>query len=119
MTTYSARLRTRIPLFDKQLTDGADAAGHATLIAIDIAAEAADNKQQVMATIKTMRTLYDGLGSALDAMSGFRDSVLGLPRMTSKLNSAKRETATVLQQIIDSMASARGMIEETVLTLSD
>ena len=80
---------------------------------------AADDKQQVTATIMRMRKLYDELGSALDAMLGFRDSVLRLPRMTSKLNRAKRETAAVLQQIIDSMASARGMIEETVLTLSD
>lgn len=116
MTTYSARLRTRVPLFDKQLIDGTDAAGHATLIAIDMAA---DDKQQVTATIRRMSKLYDEVGSALDAMSGFRDSVLRLPRMTSKLNSAKRETAAVLQQIIDSMASARGMIGETVLTLSD
>ena len=103
-------------MFNKQLTDGTDAAGHATLIAIDMAT---DDKQQVTATIQTMRTLHDQLGSALGAMSGFQDSVLRLPRMTSKLNRAKRETAAVLQQIIDSMASARGMIGETVLTLND
>ena len=80
MTTYSARLRTKIPLFNKQLTDGTDAAGHATLIAIDMAA---DNKQQVTATIQTMRTLHDQLESALGAMSGFQDSVLRLPRIST------------------------------------
>ena len=44
-------------------------------------------------------------------------AVQELPRMTSVLNNAKRETGMVLQDQLDSMAEGRRIVTETIRTL--
>jgi hypothetical protein len=50
-------------------------------------------------------------------MGSFRASVQGLPRMTAVLNKAKRETASVLQEIVDSLEEGRRVVSETIRAL--
>ena len=116
LTNYASRISVELPLFDELLRAGTNAAGRAAQITLDIGAS---NKEQVRTSKETMETLNESIGTAQGAMTDFRASVLRLPRMTSKLNRAKRETADALQKLIDSMEAARSMISETILTLGE
>ena len=116
MNIYVTRLNGELPLFDQRLNEGAAAAAQVALITSDVAS---NDRQQVKTALEQLTTLSDSLDYASVGLTGFRESVLSLPRMTSDLNRAKRETANILQSILNSMESARGVITETVLSMEN
>ncbi len=114
MMQYVARVRVEIPLFRDTLQKGAEAAAQATLIGatLDLTdrGPASDAREKLL-------EFRDGLNAAYNGIEFFRNSVQRLPRMTSVLNNAKRETAMVLQDQLDSLAEGRRIVTETIRTL--
>ena len=114
MMQYVARVRVEIPLFRDTLQKGAEAAAQATLIGatLDLTdrGPASDAREKLL-------EFRDALNAAYNGIESFRNSVQGLPRMTSVLNNAKRDTAMVLQDQLDSMAEGRRIVTETIRTL--
>lgn len=114
MEQFVARMKTEIPLFRETLRKGADSASRAALIG---AAMATEDRQQVREARNGLVTFRDALAGAHGSMDSFRVSVQGLPRMTAVLNRAKRETATVLQEVVDSLEEGRRTVSETIRAL--
>ena len=114
MTDYVIRMQAELPLFNDLLHQGAEAVGRAALMAVDFASE---NKPQVITAKQQLAVLIDALSTAYDGIISFRNTVQGMPRMTAVLNKAKRETATVIQQVLDSMASGRRVLTESIRAL--
>ena len=115
LTTYAASLRPKLPLFEEQLSSTTTAVSQAAMLsAIDLP----DNSQNAE-TIRVLSSLRSQIDGAIAGMSSFRSSVVGLPRMTSKLNKSKRETAAVLQRLLHSLLSARDTIEEALQAIGD
>ena len=114
MTDYVIRMQAELPLFNDLLHQGAEAAGRAALMAGDFASE---DKPQVITAKQQLAVLIDALSTAYDGMISFRNNVQGMPRMTAVLNKAKRETATVIQQVLDSVASGRRVLTESIRAL--
>ena len=116
LTTYAASLRTKVPLFDERLSESINAAGQvAILFAFDLNAD----EQQMTETRRMLDNLDKEISGAIESMGSFRSSIRGVPRMTSRLNIAKRDTINVVQQLINSLASARGTIRETLKALAN
>ena len=114
LSTFAVSVKTKLPLFDQQLSEGMKAAGQVAILSvIDLKAD----RQQIVETKRALKELYNGVGAAIESMIGFRNSVRNLPRMTSKLNKAKQQTAYVLQQIISSLKSGRETIAEALRAL--
>lgn len=114
MTQYVARMNAEIPLFRDLLRKGADAAAHAALIS---ASMSSGDRQQVREARGALAAFSDALGGAYDSTASFKESVQGLPRMTVVLNKAKRETAAVLGEVLESIAEGRRIASETVRAL--
>jgi len=114
MTQFVARMNAEIPLFRETLRKGADAAARAALIS---AAMASEDRSQVRDARTGLVGFRDGLTSAYGSVEAFKGSVQGLPRMTAVLNKAKRDTATVLQDVLDSVAEGRRIVTETIKAL--
>lgn len=114
MLQYVARMRTEIPLFRDTLQRGAEAAGSAALLSASMNSGDASPASAVRQTLAEFR---DSITHAYDGTESFRDTIQGLPRMTSILNHAKRETAIVLQEQLDSLAEGRRILTETLRTL--
>ena len=114
MMQYVARVRVEIPLFRDTLQKGAEAAAQSVLIgaALDSTdrGPASDARENLVEFREALIGAYNGTES-------FRSSVQKLPRMTSVLNNAKRETGMVLQDQLDSMAEGRRIVTETIRTL--
>ena len=114
MNQYVARMSAEIPLFRESLQSGADAAGRAVLLSASIDASdtssASDARQRLVQFLNSLINAYSG-------MESFKSTVQGLPRMTSVLNRAKRETAMVLQDLLDSMAEGRRIVTEAIRML--
>ncbi len=114
MTHYVARMNAEIPLFKDLLRRGADAAAGAALIS---ASMSSGDRQQVREARVALAAFSAALGGAFDSISSFKESVQKLPRMTVALNKAKRETAAVLSEVLESIAEARRITTETVRAL--
>ena len=114
MMQFVARMKVEIPLFRDTLQKGADAAAQAVLIgaALDSTetGPASDARQKLVEFRDSLITAHNGIES-------FKESVEGLPRMTSVLNAAKRETSMVLQDQLNSIAEGRRIVTETIRTL--
>ena len=114
MNNYVIRMRTELPLFDDLLNLGAEAAGRATLMAVDTGPV---GKNEVITAKQQLAVIHDALGDACDGVVSFRDSVQSMPRMTVDLNKAKRDTVAVIQQVLDSMTSGRRVLTESIRAL--
>ena len=114
MMHYVARMSAEIPLFRDTLRNGAHAAARAALIG---AALDPSDKSQASGTRQTLVTLRDSLAAAHTGVGSFKNSVQGLPRLTSVLNHAKRETTVVLQDQMDSIAEGERIATETIKAL--
>jgi hypothetical protein len=108
---FTARMQAETPLFRESLRKGADAAARAALIGAEMAAE---DREQVRETRRSLMGLRDALGGAHGSTDSFKASVRDLPRMTSALNKAKREAASVLQEVVDSLEEGRRTVSETI-----
>lgn len=114
MMQYVASMKTEIPLFRDNLQKGADAASQAVLISAGMdpteTSSASDARQNLV-------KFLDSLSSSYNAVESFKNTVQEIPRMTAVLNNAKRETAMVLQDQLDSVAEGRRIVTETIRTL--
>ena len=114
MMQFVARMKVEVPLFRDTLQKGADAAAQAVLIGADLdstkTSPASDARQKLV-------EFRDSLINAHNGIEFFKESVQGLPRMTSVLNAAKRETSMVLQDQLNSIAEGRRIVTETIRTL--
>ena len=79
----------------------------------------AGEREQVQEAKERIAKLEKGLQSTSDSLTSFRETVQGLPRMTSTLNKAKRETAIVLDEIIDSLAEGRRLLVDAIKGLDE
>lgn len=114
MMYYVARMKAEIPLFRDTLQKGADAAAQAALISATLDST---DRNPARAARQTLVDFLDALNAGYNGTESFKNTVQGLPRMTSVLNQAKRETATVLQDQLDGMAEGRRIVTETIRTL--
>ncbi len=116
MNQYAARVRPELPLFRDGLQEGIDAMVKASVLSVEIGD--ADRKQ-----LYEVRTKMAELGEVLHTSSGstrmFRDAIQGLPRMTSRLNQAKRELAILLDEITETLATGRRLLIEAIKGLDE
>jgi hypothetical protein len=78
---------------------------------------ATEDRKQVREARGGLVSFRDALAGAQGSTDSFRASVQGLPRMTAVLNRAKRETAAVLQEVVDSLEEGRRTVSETIKAL--
>jgi hypothetical protein len=114
MNHYVVRVRTELPLFREGLSKGAAATARTVLMTIEM--NSAD-RTQVRSARTSLTQLVAAIGGAYDSIDSFRGTVFRLPRMTSLLNRAKRDTTEVLDEILQSMAEGRRVITEAVKAL--
>ena len=107
-------MKTEIPLFRDTLQKGAQAAGSAMLLSTSMNS---GDTNPASAARQTLDEFLTAITDAYDGTESFRNTVQELPRMTSVLNQAKRETVMVLQEQLDSLEEGRRIITETIRTL--
>jgi len=111
MDHYVARVRTELPLFREHLQKGADAIAHAALMTVDFWSK---DRTQAVDARTTLISWRDAVAGAYDSVLHFRDSIQHLPRITAVLNRAKRETVSVLDEVLESLAMGRRLVAEAI-----
>ena len=114
MTQFVARMKAEIPLFKELLRKGSSAAASAAIISAGISS---GDQEQIRQARTVLSSFRDALGAAYDGTASFKASVEKLPRMTAVLNQAKRETAAVLSEQLESLSEGRRITAETIRAL--
>lgn len=111
MNKFAERMKPELPLFRQHF----DRALEAFAKAVPIYLEINEDREQLKGTISTMLGAMDGM---LASMERFRDTVHGLPKMSTALVRSKRETEKVLQEVIDITRGGKISLEGVLSLLS-
>ncbi|MBI4479612.1 MAG: DUF4062 domain-containing protein [Acidobacteria bacterium] len=116
MNHFVARVRAELPLFRESLGKGSDAFAKVVLIGAEIREI---DRTQVEEWKSAMQKFTDELGTAYDSITSFQSTISSIPRMTTVLNRAKRDTTKVLGEVLESITESRRMLLETLRGLDN
>ncbi len=111
MEQFVFRMDAEIPLFSRHLNAGMQAMVKAAELVVDFSVQGED-LEQLNDNLQSIRTFRESMETTNSQISGLRDAVASLPRMTTTLNRAKRSVVSVLQKLIDEISNAQIMASE-------
>lgn len=114
MDDFSSTLASDLPSFHAALAAGTQATKAAALLAQQWPAHEAQLKKNQ----NDLSILDNTLGEAILALTGFRQSVQDLPRMTVDLIRARATTSSVLSAVLDAMTVGKHTVEATMEALN-
>ena len=103
MSKFVRRTRSELPLLRQHLDRGMETFTRAIPIYLELDGDAADWKSSGGA-------MLEALDGAHRSVQGFHDTVEDLPRLTSSLVRAKRETEKVLQELLEILRGGRSAL---------
>ncbi len=112
MDEYTARMEAELPIFSSSLNDGMNALIRAASMSVDLGTEEAATKQ-TKERLQAITRLLEVLTSSKESTIEFRETIAGLPRMTSELNKAKRGVVSVLDRLIAEFSNGQSLLRES------
>lgn len=108
LTRYSEILNSQVAIATSSRTEAFDALSKGISISIELSGseEGLDELKQ------NLRGMLDSAGTAKDGLSGFRESVANLPKLTIQINKSKRNVINSLDSVLDE-------IRKTIQSASD
>ena len=108
LTRYSEILNSQVAIASSSRTEAFDALSKGISISIELSGD-----EEGLEDLKNnLRGMLESAGTAKDGLSGFRESVANLPKLTIQINKAKRNVITSLDRVLDE-------IRKTIQSASD
>lgn len=108
LTRYSEILNSQVAISTSSRTEAFDALSKGISISIELSRD-----EEGLEELKhNLRGILESAGTAKDGLSGFRESVSNLPKLTIQINKAKRNVITSLDRVLDE-------IRKTIQSASD
>jgi len=82
----------------------------ASTMSVDL--DSASDPEQAKEGLDAITMLLEGLTTSKQSTVEFRDTVAGLPRMTSELNRSKRGVVSVLDKLIAEFKNGQSLLRE-------
>jgi Domain of unknown function (DUF4062) len=114
MNQYAMRMKTEMPIFREIMKKSMDVAIRSALIAIDLDSQ---DRQQAHDTRTALAVLAKQIDFSAENVESFQKVITGLPRLTTELNKAKRETAGVLGEMLSTLKAGKQEILEALKTV--
>lgn len=67
---------------------------------------------------RELKSMLDGCSEAKNSLADFRDTIAGLPRLSSELNRAKRGALTQLGCMLDELDGAESTVQNILDSIS-
>lgn len=118
MNQFTARIDAELPLYNDAMNVGMNSFIKAATMSVDLENDSDDVKQGLHA----VRTLRDTLATSKQSTIAFRESIAGLPRMTTTLNKAKRGTVEAIDRLLTELTNSDQLLiesEKVILDLLD
>ncbi|MBG0760686.1 hypothetical protein BOO22_14825 [Vibrio cidicii] len=108
LTRYSEILNSQVAIATSSRTEAFDALSKG----ISISVEVSGNEEGLNELKQNLRKMLESAGTVKDGLSGFRESVANLPKLTIQINKAKRNVIASLDSVLDE-------IRKTIQSASD
>lgn len=118
MKQYTTRIEAELPMFRDAMNTGINSFIKAATMSVDITTTEED-LQQAKEALDAVIELRGTLTSSKDSMSGFREIVAALPRMTTELNRAKRGVTNTLDKLLAEFANGETLLIESEKVIRD
>lgn len=99
MDRYSEIMELQIKLSSKSREEAFDALSKALSVYVDFKDQ--DNLNDLSDLEDSLKQMRDAASGTLEGLSGFRETVANLPRLTIQLNKAKRRVVKVLDTVLE------------------
>ena len=114
MQRFSHILDQSIPDAKQEFSLALRGMQHAVIISNQDGMSSADDAKKL---VKELETMQATLGDVHRQVSGFQSVILSTPRMTSKLNQAKRRTVNSVSDLLDFLSEASVNIDTTLVAI--
>jgi len=108
LTRYSEILNSQVAIATSSRTEAFDALSKGISISIEVSG----NEEGLNELKQNLRKMLESAGTVKDGLSGFRESVANLPKLTIQINKAKRNVIASLDSVLDE-------IRKTIQSASD
>lgn len=118
MEHYTKRVEAELPLFRDAMNTGMNALIRGLSMSVDLEAHKAQTEKE-REGLDAIITLRNTLVNSNHNLTDFRATVIGMPRMTSELNRAKRGVVTALDKLISEFANGETLLSESEKVIRD
>ena len=118
LTHYTECIEEELPLFSDAMNTGMNSFTKAAAMSVDLTADSND-ALQAEEGLNAVVALRRELAETKVSMSQFRATVAVLPRMTTRLNKAKRGVLSALDRLLSEFAKSEVLLEESEITIRD
>lgn len=113
---YSSVMEAEVPVFAELFEKGIDAHSRAASLLPDFASQGEDVTDPLSRARSALETLHETMQESQRVTRGFRGSIAGIPRMTTRYNRSRRRALAILDRFIGEVDSAVNQVEETLAT---
>jgi len=99
MERYSEIMESQIVISSKSREESFNALSKAISVFVDFKNE--DSENELSDLEESLESMRDAASGTIEGLSGFRETVSSLPRLTIQLNKAKRRTVRVLDTMLE------------------
>ncbi len=99
MERYSEIMESQIVISSKSREESFNALSKALSVFVDFKNE--DSENELADLEESLESMRDAASGTIEGLSGFRETVSSLPRLTIQLNKAKRRTVKVLDNMLE------------------
>lgn len=118
MDIFTSRVSAEMPLFNAAMDSGMNAFIQTIQLLSDFTIDENAIKE-AKSSILAMSSLRSELTTAQHAQIEFRDSIVGVPRMTSTFNKSKRLAVAALERFIDELERGKRLLLEAEKNLNE
>lgn len=118
MTQYTARIDAELPLFRNAMNTGMNSFIKAATMSVELTTTDED-VQQAREGLEAVVSMRDTLGTSKESMSEFRETIAGLPPMTTDLNRAKRGATRALDSLLAEFTDGEVLLTESEKVIRD
>jgi hypothetical protein len=109
MLNYTRRSETDLPIYTDAMKAAFDSLARAASLFRDLGPQHAEDLKETLLNVRAMRKQTI---QAERAITGFRRSVVALPRLSTDINRAKRRMLVTVDGIVDALNTTEGLIGE-------
>ncbi len=114
LEVFTRRMEAEVPLFKDNLYQGLDAYAKTGSLLPEFGAKEKENVEELEGARQTLSEMHDSLSEVIPKVVEFRETIVKIPRITTRYNRAKRKVLAIIDEYIVDLKSGDAQILETI-----
>ncbi|SJK83820.1 DUF4062 domain-containing protein [Halomonas elongata] len=115
MNHFTARIEAELPLYNDAMNTGMNLFIKAATRSVDLE----NDPEDVRSGLGALQTLHSKIATSKQTTVEFRESIAGLPRMTTTLNKAKRISVDAIDRLLEELTNSDQLLTESEKVVID